>query len=693
MTPQTMSEIARPILEGVYRLRNESGQDPSYAFQILPDRKLVDYYKVIKRPMALDIIRKNLKNKKYESLHEFFVDLAQITHNARTYNPPEHFIHSDAIVVDRYIKEQLAKLRKNPKIDPADTQYPDLGPLPYYPSDYDSMDSMDESDNSLMSSTVEVGRRRRPVRQAVLIGRKRRQEDEDDENNTDAPRKRGRPPTVDKPHEHRIKAILRAIRRERDPNGRALHLEFEKLPDPKLLPDYYQEIANPLALDSVRKNIKRRKYTSVDEFLKDINLIFDNALQFNPPDSLIYGDAKHLQQVTAQVAEEELKKSDSAYADPDSSSKHVRVPLDQVQHRGETYKVGDWVHISNPNDPAKPIIGQIFRIWQADGKVWVNACWYYRPEQTVHKYDKLFYENEVVKSGQYRDHTIDEILEKCFVMFITKYQRGRPTGIGNRSVYCCESRYNENEKSFNKIRTWKACIPDEVRAGDYPMDLFERPQQLRRLVSPIKNLLPPDAKDTDPIPDPKMGSPNAPPIVGAVYKRPYDPNDPPEQPTPEQPINGHRSSPSASLLSTPQLMNTSLQAASTDKQTYSAAAGANSSYTYSSRVSYPSYSGYTNGSQSQGPPSIPTAYTLPHHFVSDLPEAELQNVAKNPEGRPLWFPACPIWMSHRYHFEPLSQKIEFNVEGRAPRGLTVAKGLGHSAKYLAWKAKKDEIRL
>ena len=112
-------------------------------------------------------------------------------------------------------------------------------------------------------------------------------------------------------------------------------------------------------------------------------------------------------------------------------------------------------YIKNGNEGQKPTVGQIFRIWRevADGQRWVNACWYYHPEQTVHRYDKLFFENEVVKSGQYRDHLVDEIIEKCYVMFFTRY---RHRVIGNKSVYCCESRYNEHEKTFNKIRTWKA---------------------------------------------------------------------------------------------------------------------------------------------------------------------------------------------------------------------------------------------
>ena len=64
-------------------------------------------------------------------------------------------------------------------------------------------------------------------------------------------RKRGRPPKIDTPEEARIRAILRAIRKVKDSDGRQLFLEFEKLPDEQQYPDYYKEIKRPIALDNI----------------------------------------------------------------------------------------------------------------------------------------------------------------------------------------------------------------------------------------------------------------------------------------------------------------------------------------------------------------------------------------------------------------------------------------------------------
>lgn len=205
-----------------------------------------------------------------------------------------------------------------------------------------------------------------------------------------------------------------------------------------------------------------------------------------------------------------------------------RLPLPGgILHNGQLWKVGDWINIQNPNDVTKPIVAQIYRTWQdADGEKWVNACWYYRPEQTVHQYEKHFYPNEVVKTGQYRDHRVDEIIDRCFVMFITRYTKGRPQGLSaDKDVYVCDSRYNEEKHKLNKIKTWASCLPDEVRDQDYPMDLFDGGvKRIKKVASPILHLLKEDAKDTDELPKPRWGADNAPPVVGAVYKGPRDEN-------------------------------------------------------------------------------------------------------------------------------------------------------------------------
>ena len=269
-----------------------------------------------------------------------------------------------------------------------------------------------------------------------------------------------------------------------------------------------------------QKNQKRKRYKSVDHFMKDVDLMFENAKLFNEDDSQIFKDAVFLKQEAHKLAEIEKKRSDSDFIMDEGRKPRP----DGITYNGQLWKVGDWVHLKNANDVNKPIVAQLYRTWEdADGQEWVNACWYYRPEQTIHHFEKHFWPNEVMKTGQYRDHPVDDLVGRCFVMFFTRYSRGRPSGISaDQDVYVCEARYNEEKFKLNKIKTWASCLPDEVRDKDYTMDLFEGvTKKVKKVPSPLLHTL--DNATTN-IPQPVWGAENAPPIVGGIYKGSRDEN-------------------------------------------------------------------------------------------------------------------------------------------------------------------------
>jgi chromatin structure-remodeling complex subunit RSC1/2 len=459
-------------------------------------------------------------------------DVAQICHNAQVFNRPSAGIFGAAVRLREVFKKELKRLVDEGTITEGEAELPDLGEIPSAdeslpPEEVDEReedeDEEEEEDDEEEDDDADVdedtGRRRSRKRTRSSVGgRKERDEGAKDD---DGHKKRGRPPKVLTPLEARIHAVLKGLRKFKNDDDELLVLPFEKVPDKAANPDYYATISNPIALDNIKKKAKRKKYRSVDQVLGDLELMFENAKQYNEEGSDIYKAAVELQARAREIASQEKARPDDAFRDDDG-----KLPLSEIQHKGETWRVGDWVHIQNLNDLAKPIVAQIYRTWQdKSGEKWINACWYYRPEQTVHRFEKHFFAHEVVKTGQYRDHRIDEVVDRCYVMFVTRFFRGRPRGFPrNKSVYVCESRYNEEKYTFAKIKTWASCLPDEVREKDYQMDLFTVPHKMTKVPSPIKHLLRDDAKATDDFPKPAWGSPNAPPIVGAVHRRPREAN-------------------------------------------------------------------------------------------------------------------------------------------------------------------------
>ncbi|KAL8784441.1 MAG: hypothetical protein Q9213_003964 [Squamulea squamosa] len=536
----------KKVIDSLYAHREEDGHDPSKVFhRKVNKRALPDYYEVIKEPVALSTLKSKLQNREYTSFADFVRDCALIPHNAQTYNRPEAGAYQDALIIKSVMEREFRQLAEEKIITVQDAILPDLGEIPPASprpaedeEEDDEDDDEDDEEDEVDESEEEGGKRKRrrgPRSLAAITKRDATtKEDAQKSGDSDPRKKRGRPPRVDTPMEARIKAVLKGIRKFKNDSGQIMIHQFEKLPDKTTMPEYYQEIKEPIAIEIIKRKQKRKKYQSVDHFMRDIDTMFNNAQSYNQDESQIYKDAVVLQKEAQSLADAEKSKPDAEYV-----MEEGRLPLPNgILHNGELWKVGDWIHIQNHNDVTKPIVAQIYRTWQdAEGQKWVNACWYYRPEQTVHQYEKHFYPHEVVKTGQYRDHHIDEVIDRCFVMFCTRYSRGRPRGFPkDKDVYVCDSRYNEEKHKMNKIKTWASCLPDEVRDKDYEMDLFDGPKKTKKVPTPLLHMLKDDEMETDEAPKVRWGADNAPPIMGAVHKGPRDENQsPPPEPTPSPP--------------------------------------------------------------------------------------------------------------------------------------------------------------
>ncbi|KAF9731518.1 hypothetical protein PMIN06_009934 [Paraphaeosphaeria minitans] len=730
------------VLTNVYAHRIDDGYDPTKLFQRkVNKRALPDYYEVIKEPMALSEIKKKVALQEYKSFPEFVRDFAHIPHNAQVYNRQDSQAYVDALEVKKVLEQELRKLADAKIVSEDVIKLPYLGEIPeqdpLLPEEEEDDEEDDEEDVDEELEEVDVdddeeddGKRRKrrgPRSTAAIMKREGKADAKED---PESRKKRGRPPRVDTPMEARIKAIMKAIRKPRNTQNKLMVSAFERVPDKAAMPEYHAEIKSPMAMDVLKRKLKRKKYNSVDHFMQDVELMFENAKQYNEEDSQIYKDAVHLQTESRKVAEQEKAKDDSKFV-----MEEGRIPMPTgILHNGELWKVGDWVHIQNANDLTKPIVAQIYRTWQdAEGSKWVNACWYYRPEQTVHRFDRHFLDNEVVKTGQYRDHPIDEVVDRCFVMFVTRYNKGRPRDFPtDKEIYVCEARYNEENHKLNKIKTWASCLPDEVRDKDYVMDLFDAPRKLKKIPSPIAYLLKDEQKETDDLPKPEWGAENAPPKIGAVHRRPRDPRDsPPPEPTPSPPPQPPPAPvmPTSSLP-TPQLNgygdtrqhyplvapSPSPMPAQTPQLPHMASAYGNAAPTYHNHSQSPAPHSYQTAPQSTGyqaiTPSLPLSTPQPAAAIAQYatpraPPSYQQPAMQQPPGgyrapQPVEvyvLPdhanlSIPADVREQFQRDEQGRVLFFTVPPANDSGFVKEEGqaLGHSARYLAMRAKRDAQR-
>ncbi|EGW34871.1 uncharacterized protein SPAPADRAFT_130664 [Spathaspora passalidarum NRRL Y-27907] len=553
----------RTLFDRLYKVE-DNGFLIYQTFQTLPLRTGTDYYKLVKNPLSLHAVGKKIKTQKYASAQEFIDDLALISWNARYFNEPGSAVYRHAQILKEYISNVVLPKLRNDKAIPNHSSlfYPNLGDLPDDNDDPtlagvnfgDAGESTPRREEFVSEMSVTPQADPFISMSKPLVSTSHPKQQPFINSNIHTPKhqtpsytreratkqaesgiRRGRPPIIDKPFETRIKLILKGFKKLRDAtNDHALTKHFERLPDIKQEIDYYERIPNPISLQEIKVKVRSRKYATVDQFINDLDLMFANAQTYygDDPYSEEFMDYQQFKKEAQIIIQMELSKSDKEVLSLSTASSDgvLRFPMDSLEVNGYTYKIGDWVLMSNPVDAEKPTVGQIFRLWSTEeGNRYCNICWYYRPEQTCHAIDRLFFKNEVCKTGQYRDHLVDEIVGPCYVIFLTRYQKGDlPEGVipDGAPWFICEFRYNESTHVFNRIRTWKACLPDEVRDDpEQPLIPLHENRKLIKYESPLKNLLRPDAYVGMPIPDPIGGQPNTPPVSGSVYKLAPIPDD------------------------------------------------------------------------------------------------------------------------------------------------------------------------
>lgn len=157
------------------------------------------------------------------------------------------------------------------------------------------------------------------------------------------------------------------------------------------------------------------------------------------------------------------------------------------------------------------------------GQSGITVSWYYRPEQvggqhlehvhsrsalipqTFHPANRVFWEGEVFKTsthnrprsvldfvpifinitGHFADHPVEDIIEKIACQFTARHIRGRPRPpfwYPGFPLYVCDSRYNDRERVFVRIKNWNSCVPEEVRQKEEFMPIYP----FERTVYPVK---------------------------------------------------------------------------------------------------------------------------------------------------------------------------------------------------------------
>ncbi|KAF9426445.1 hypothetical protein BGZ94_006511 [Podila epigama] len=310
-----------------------------------------------------------------------------------------------------------------------------------------------------------------------------------------------------------------AIRTLEDKSGRLLSELFLELPSREDYPDYYQEIARPIALDGIKKKIDAGEYPTLQTFMDDFLLMFSNAKQYNTKGSGIYQDAEKLKEFFLKTTgNPQLKptttknaKATTVKSQSSNASSHPQKPasdLPSFVHQGDTYRIGDFVHLKTGEKPPRTVVGLIVNLWEKSGQHGFDATWFLRPDQFENPYGSQFAHAEVVKAIGSHEHPESDVIDKCFVLYPSVFVRGRPVQWKEgQAIYVCDQRYNEKRGTVTKIKNWPSVFPKTHVMEEIKLNLFSEPMVLTRIPS-TTTAPPPAAKQSSEEAPSRQSTPN-----------------------------------------------------------------------------------------------------------------------------------------------------------------------------------------
>jgi protein polybromo-1 len=337
------------FLAAVYEHTDSTGVCIAEVFHELPSAKdYPEYYEVITEPIDLHTIKRNLEEGRYSNLRDIQEDMILMIKNAHYFNEPGSDVYKFASTLRKFVISHCADLErrfhtvtpkplkvslKRPGVSGGGGETRDEGegdekkiPKLKVRIGSDSVgevkvhsgssgeagvkvsrrlsqssktpDTEDESANSESSggedsSQSEDEGEGEVVRKKAKVSRGKEREDQ----LAKLLKSRNTPPL-----KKQALALYHHLVRHRDTHGRQTAELFMRKPSAKMYPEYYIVIRSPIDFREISHKIKTEQYTSLEEVMKDVELLVGNATTFNEEDSTVYQDALTLQQLARSAS-------------------------------------------------------------------------------------------------------------------------------------------------------------------------------------------------------------------------------------------------------------------------------------------------------------------------------------------------------------------------------------------------------
>ncbi|KAG8977101.1 hypothetical protein FRB90_008927, partial [Tulasnella sp. 427] len=408
------------VFDALWDVKNARGKSIAEPFDLLPDKNAwKDYYRVIPHPRSLNGVKESFGSGTYQTTQAVYDDLTLVFANALHFNEDGSVIHNDA----RTLKTTLEKAwQAEPELNPPRPATP-ARPAAAAPSaaPYDDLDA------SPVGATGETNWESMKPRDKAGDEMVRK---------TEASLPKWKGPSLEgwmslegqaARDPYKVYAdIINRLKTVKDKGADTLVSDaFNRISEAAVLPEL------SFSVTLIENRVASRGYPAPKDFDMDMARLFEKGRRWFEEGSKDYGRILILQRLYQgltssagaaaainRTAEHNFASipAGPGFAKPlhsAGSTSHDAVTTYRIQNKdrsfteeitfkGMTYKSGDYVHLMNPNDPSRPIIGQVFKLWIPDngtpGERGIAVCWYFRPEQTFHPPQRPFWEHEIFKT-------------------------------------------------------------------------------------------------------------------------------------------------------------------------------------------------------------------------------------------------------------------------------------------------------
>jgi protein polybromo-1 len=242
-------------------------------FMKLPSKRIYpDYYDEIKKPIAMNTIKRSLSKRQYKSIKEMSDDLELMCANAMQYNVEESVIYGNAKKLLEAVRHKASEIGLLAASLPPESIVP-------------------------KSSPASTPKKEKAASHAALVN------------------KSGAKQTKAGLVEHNMKRLFKLVieycggeeeaaggksnSNQTIPGGRAnnksmLSQPFMSLPSRELQPDYYEKIRDPLDFNTVRRRIESGAYSTEGDMVVDCVKVLENAKSYYSESTQFHKDAHKL---------------------------------------------------------------------------------------------------------------------------------------------------------------------------------------------------------------------------------------------------------------------------------------------------------------------------------------------------------------------------------------------------------------